>query len=134
MEILVVLAVALVVVGPKRLPELGKTIGKSLREFRKAQDDLRRSIEFDIDDDAAPPSRRSGGPMSRGSRGRDPDEDDEPGKGPAEARVDDADEPSLAEATASHADSDADNDDDDDGDVPSPREPASRPPTSVDPG
>ncbi len=81
MEILLVLAVALVVVGPKRLPELGKTIGKSLREFRKAQDDLRRTIEFDMDDEPAQPSRRSVGPMTRGSRGQDPD-DEEPSSAP----------------------------------------------------
>jgi sec-independent protein translocase protein TatA len=34
LELMVILIVALVVVGPKRLPEVGKTIGKSLREFR----------------------------------------------------------------------------------------------------
>ena len=54
MELLVVAAVALLVVGPKRLPELGKTIGRSLREFRKAQDDFTKS--FSLDDDQSPPS------------------------------------------------------------------------------
>lgn len=34
MEILVVLIIALVVFGPKRLPELGKSVGKGIREFR----------------------------------------------------------------------------------------------------
>jgi TatA/E family protein of Tat protein translocase len=37
----VIFFVALVVLGPKKLPELGKTIGKGLREFRKASDDLK---------------------------------------------------------------------------------------------
>ena len=51
-ELIVVLLIALLVVGPKRLPEVGKTIGRSLREFRKAQDDLKSSMNFDIDQDA----------------------------------------------------------------------------------
>ncbi len=34
MEIIIVLVIALVVFGPKRLPELGKSVGKGIREFR----------------------------------------------------------------------------------------------------
>jgi sec-independent protein translocase protein TatA len=34
MEIMIVLVIALVVFGPKRLPELGKSVGKGIREFR----------------------------------------------------------------------------------------------------
>jgi len=56
LELIVIAALALLVVGPKRLPELGKTIGRSLREFRKAQDDIRRS--FDIEDPPVFPSRQ----------------------------------------------------------------------------
>ena len=41
-EMLVILLVALVVVGPQRLPEMGRTIGKALRELRRAQDEVRR--------------------------------------------------------------------------------------------
>jgi sec-independent protein translocase protein TatA len=50
-ELIVVLLVALLVVGPKRLPELGRTIGKGLREFRRATDDIRYSFEADLDDE-----------------------------------------------------------------------------------
>jgi Tat protein translocase TatB subunit len=59
MELMIILAVALLVVGPKRLPELGRTVGKSLRELRKVQDDLKRTIELEEDAPSfdRPPSR-----------------------------------------------------------------------------
>lgn len=50
-ELILILIVALVVVGPQRLPELGRTIGKALREFRKIQDDVKDTIRFDLDDE-----------------------------------------------------------------------------------
>jgi sec-independent protein translocase protein TatA len=50
-EILVILLLALMIFGPKRLPEMGRTVGRSLREFRKAAADLRAEIESDTDDD-----------------------------------------------------------------------------------
>jgi Tat protein translocase TatB subunit len=53
-ELLLILIVALVVVGPQRLPELGRTIGKALREFRKIQDDVKDTIRFDLNDEPAP--------------------------------------------------------------------------------
>lgn len=46
-EILLILLVGLMIFGPKRLPEMGRTIGKSLKEFRRAASDLR--AEFDVD-------------------------------------------------------------------------------------
>ncbi len=53
-ELILVLIVALVVVGPQKLPELGRTIGKAMREFRKIQDDVKDTIRFDLDDDPEP--------------------------------------------------------------------------------
>lgn len=50
-ELILILIVALVVVGPQRLPELGRTIGKALREFRKIQDDVKDTIKFDLHDE-----------------------------------------------------------------------------------
>jgi len=43
MHLIVILAIALLVVGPKKLPELGAGIGKSIREFKKAMSDLDKS-------------------------------------------------------------------------------------------
>ena len=53
-ELILILIVALVVVGPQKLPELGRTIGKAMREFRKIQDDVKDTIRFDLDDDPEP--------------------------------------------------------------------------------
>jgi TatA/E family protein of Tat protein translocase len=44
-ELLVILAVILLVFGPKRLPDLAKGLGKGLAEFRKASEDVRRGLE-----------------------------------------------------------------------------------------
>ncbi len=44
-EIVVIFLVALVLFGPKKLPELGKTIGKALTEFRRAQSELKATLE-----------------------------------------------------------------------------------------
>jgi sec-independent protein translocase protein TatB len=46
-ELIVVLIVALLVVGPQRLPELSRQIGRGLREFRKLQDDVKGIVDLD---------------------------------------------------------------------------------------
>jgi Tat protein translocase TatB subunit len=46
-ELLLVLIIGLIVVGPKRLPELSRQIGRGLREFRKLQDDVKGLVNLD---------------------------------------------------------------------------------------
>ncbi|MGH2711476.1 MAG: Sec-independent protein translocase protein TatB [Actinomycetota bacterium] len=46
-EIVIVLLFALIIFGPKRLPEMGRTVGRGLKEFRKAAADLRQELETD---------------------------------------------------------------------------------------
>ena len=48
-ELLLILAVALVVFGPKKLPDLARSLGRAINEFKKATKDLKDSI--DIEDD-----------------------------------------------------------------------------------
>ena len=48
-EIIIILIVALLVVGPKKLPELAKTLGRGLAEFRRTADDFKESIYQDED-------------------------------------------------------------------------------------
>lgn len=56
-ELLLVLLVALIVVGPSRLPELGRTIGRALNEFRRMQDEVRDIVKFDLSADPVDPGR-----------------------------------------------------------------------------
>ena len=47
-ELIIILIVALIVFGPKKLPDLAKSLGKGLAEFKKAGDELKSSIESDL--------------------------------------------------------------------------------------
>jgi len=47
-EMLVILAIALLVFGPKKLPEVGKSIGRAIREFRRTSDELKDRFEEEI--------------------------------------------------------------------------------------
>jgi sec-independent protein translocase protein TatA len=47
-EMLVILVIALIFFGPRKLPELGRSLGKSLNEFKKASNDLRSTLEDEI--------------------------------------------------------------------------------------
>lgn len=46
-ELLLIFVVAMIVLGPKKLPELAKTLGRAAREFRKASNDLKQAIGLD---------------------------------------------------------------------------------------
>lgn len=48
-EVILILVVALIVFGPRRLPEIGKSMGKMLAEFRKASTDFKRTIEDELE-------------------------------------------------------------------------------------
>ena len=47
-EIAFILILALLLFGPKRLPEIGKTLGKGLAEFRRASNELKRTLETEV--------------------------------------------------------------------------------------
>lgn len=59
-EIMLILAVALIVIGPKKLPELAKTLGRALGEFKRSAQDFKTSIDMETTlgdlDDNPPPS------------------------------------------------------------------------------
>lgn len=47
-ELIIIFAIALLVFGPKKLPEVGRSIGRALREFRRTSDELKERIEEEI--------------------------------------------------------------------------------------
>jgi len=47
-ELILIFIVALLVFGPKKLPEIGKSVGKALREFKKASEEIKGRIEEEI--------------------------------------------------------------------------------------
>jgi TatA/E family protein of Tat protein translocase len=66
-ELLVVLLVALVVFGPRKLPELGRSLGRALNQLQAASDDFKRTWEAESGDAAGarmrlPPTETSEGP------------------------------------------------------------------------
>ena len=59
-ELFLILVVALIIFGPRKLPEMGRSLGRMMAEFRKASSEFQRTIEEEVDADRAkraePPS------------------------------------------------------------------------------
>jgi len=47
-ELIVIFVIALIIFGPRKLPELGKSLGRSIAEFKKASNELRSTLEEEI--------------------------------------------------------------------------------------
>lgn len=60
-EIAFIFIIALLIFGPKKLPELGRTLGRGMAEFRRATDELKRSIntELALEETPVPPVLRT---------------------------------------------------------------------------
>ena len=50
-ELLVIFVIALIVFGPRRLPEIGKALGQGINEFKRASKDLQNRLEQEIEED-----------------------------------------------------------------------------------
>ena len=50
-ELLIILFIALIVLGPKELPKMARTLGRGIRELQRAKDDIKKNIEFEDDSD-----------------------------------------------------------------------------------
>jgi sec-independent protein translocase protein TatA len=58
-ELLVIMVLALLIFGPDKLPELGRRFGRAMREFRRASDEFRSTVEQNLqihDQDISPPT------------------------------------------------------------------------------
>ena len=70
LELLVVLAVALIVVGPERLPELARSVGRALGQLRQVQDEVRDMVTAGVDDEmrqAATDFKKATGDIAKSS-------------------------------------------------------------------
>jgi TatA/E family protein of Tat protein translocase len=47
-ELIIILTIALIIFGPRKLPELGRSLGKSLGEFKRASNELRNTLDEEI--------------------------------------------------------------------------------------
>jgi TatA/E family protein of Tat protein translocase len=48
-ELILILVIALIVFGPRKLPEIGKSVGKMMMEFRRASNEFKRTLEDEVE-------------------------------------------------------------------------------------
>ncbi len=63
-ELIIILVIALLVLGPGKLPEVGASLGKSIREFRKASGDIADSVKVDVDTSPLPATPAAVAPVA----------------------------------------------------------------------
>ena len=68
LELVIILVIALIILGPGKLPDVGASLGKSIREFRKASSDIQEAatVEWDEVEDLGQTARGRGGFGSTG--------------------------------------------------------------------
>lgn len=85
-EMLIILVVALIVFGPRKLPQIGKTLGKSVAEFRRTSTELRSTLEREVQMEEFRAARSEVSELKKDvtdlGRGLDPDGSDPSGSNP----------------------------------------------------
>jgi sec-independent protein translocase protein TatA len=56
LELVIILVIALLILGPGKLPDVGAALGKSIREFRKASSDVQEAVNVNVDTSPLPPT------------------------------------------------------------------------------
>ena len=105
-EMLIILMVALIVFGPRKLPQIGKTLGKSIAEFRRTSTELRSTLEREVQMEEFRTARSEvsglGKEVADLGRGLDPDA----GSGPSAAKPPESDEGGAGDSAAKPPESD----------------------------
>jgi sec-independent protein translocase protein TatA len=70
-ELVIIMVIALIIFGPRKLPELGRSIGRSLNEFKKASNELRSTLDEEIRVEEQRSADRQRSPASEPSRPAD---------------------------------------------------------------
>lgn len=99
-EMLIILVVALIVFGPRKLPQIGKTLGKSIAEFRRTSTELRSTLEREVQMEEFRAARSEVSELKKDvtdlGRGLDPDR----GTGPSRSKPPERESPPAAESPA----------------------------------
>lgn len=99
-EMLIILVVALIVFGPRKLPQIGKTLGKSIAEFRRTSTELRSTLEREVQMEEFRAARTEVSDLKKDvtdlGRGLDP----EGGSGPPGAKPQEAESPAAVDSPA----------------------------------
>ena len=99
-ELMIIAVVALIIFGPRKLPEIGRSLGRSLGEFKRASEDFKRTWEYEVELEqrSTGPTQAAVGGVESAPGGIGAGEPDVPG-GPV-ARGSALDEDATAEADA----------------------------------
>ncbi len=112
-EMLIILVVALIVFGPRKLPQIGKTLGKSIAEFRRTSTELRSTLEREVQMEEFRAARSEVSDLKKDvtdlGRGLDPDR----GSGPPDAKPQAGESPPAADSPAAPPPAGAEADDPD---------------------
>ena len=91
-EMVIILVIALIVFGPRKLPELGRSLGKSLGEFKRASNELRNTLdeEIRIEERSAPKAAAPKAAAPKAAPAGAPDDVEEPDATAPDAAAPDA--------------------------------------------
>lgn len=79
-ELLIIMAVALLILGPKKLPELARSLGRGMAEFRRASTELQKTIATPLDE----PTQQDPRPAHPSDQGDSSAEESDPAPDPAD--------------------------------------------------
>jgi len=63
LELVIILVIALLILGPGKLPDVGSALGKSIKEFRKASSDVQEAVTINVDTSPLPPTAPAAAPV-----------------------------------------------------------------------